>query len=419
MNFLVLKKIYAKLIPQKIRFFLGKLRIMDRFLISWFYHQNKKNVKRIKQKDKIHVLFIAMDISFWKNDSLFSLMQNHPRFSPEIFLYPKQEQNSKLKDVSIEKMKTYFQEHDFPYRLTKPDYTPDIIFCTQPYKTSNPDFLSFYKQSHSLFCYVPYAFWISYFPWGYDQLLQNICWKLFYPTELHRKTGQALALNKGKNIYITGYPLADAFLFTPIKKSSWPHDSSKTKKIIWAPHHSVSPNKYTAHSSFLQYANQMVRLAQENIDRVTIAFKPHPILKQNLYLHPEWGPEKTDYYFSLWDSMPNTFIADGDYIDLFKMSDALIHDCGSFSAEYLYTKNPCLFIGQERDDILCDFGKLAMEAHYTDKEYSPEQFLQSVVFEGNDPKHQTRIHFFNQYLIPPNNKSTSENIFDSILSELE
>ena len=37
-------------------------------------------------------------------------------------------------------------------------------------------------------------------------------------------------------------------------------------------------------------------------------------------------------------------ICDDDYISWFKHSDAMIHDCGSFRCEYLYTSKPACYL---------------------------------------------------------------------------
>ena len=94
---------------------------------------------------------------------------------------------------------------------------------------------------------------------------------------------------------------------------------------------------------------------------------------------------------------------------MFKTSDAMIHDCGSFTVEYLYVNKPILYIGNERDKILCNFGKMAMEANYTLNDFSIEEFIDTLHI---DKKNQVRTEFLQKYLIPPNNKTFSQNILD-------
>jgi hypothetical protein len=45
-------------------------------------------------------------------------------------------------------------------------------------------------------------------------------------------------------------------------------------------------------------------------------------------------------------------------------------------------------------------------------------FIDDVVLGGNDPMQEKRQAFFNQYLLPPNGKSTAQNTLDDLLASL-
>ena len=72
-----------------------------------------------------------------------------------------------------------------------------------------------------------------------------------------------------------------------------------------------------------------------------MVFKPHPMLKSKLF-RTKLGKAKTDDYFHFWETQSNTQFNDGEYIELFKQSDAMIHDSGAFLAEYIFTDKPSL-----------------------------------------------------------------------------
>ena len=418
---LALKHFYTRFFPASVRNFLGDLRIKDRIFIAYFKSRDKKLVKRLSKKETISVAFVCMDVAFWKYDKIFSLMQSHPLFDPSAILVPRPDLDAQLKGKCLEEMELYFKKKQFPYTQDIEKFKADIIFYAQPYKTSVPDSLSVYNLPNTLFCYIPYAFWVSNYRWGYDQFLHNVAWKLFYPTSIHKENAFNLALNKGENVCVTGYPLADVFLEKQSEAQRalpWSEKNDQRKKIIWAAHNSVIPNKYSDCSTFLQYADKFLDLAEKYQDQVVIAFKPHPILKHNLYLHPQWGKQRTDEYFHKWESLPNTFIATGDYIELFKQSDALMHDCGSFTAEYLYTQKPCLFIGPSRDKVYCKFGLKALDVHYSLNDCNPEDFIKDVVIDGKDPKEEKRKAFFDDYLLPPHNQTVAQNVLQELLKGL-
>ena len=44
----------------------------------------------------------------------------------------------------------------------------------------------------------------------------------------------------------------------------------------------------------------------------------------------------------------NAQMVDGRYIEVFKHSDAMIHDCGSFSLEYFYAHKPMMFLYENK-----------------------------------------------------------------------
>jgi UDP-N-acetylglucosamine 2-epimerase len=117
--------------------------------------------------------------------------------------------------------------------------------------------------------------------------------------------------------------------------------------------------------------------------------------------------------------MPNTQIEEGDYVSLFKNSNAMIHDCSSFQIEYHYTHNPALYLCddiEEHERGMNTFAKRAFELHYMgNSEQDIEQFINNVINEV-DTKRDERLSFYNENLLPPYGKTASENIINAILS---
>lgn len=133
-----------------------------------------------------------------------------------------------------------------------------------------------------------------------------------------------------------------------------------------------------------------------------------------------WGKEKTDAYYAAWANAENSTIVENDYVDLFKSSDALIHDCVSFIVEYLYVHKPVMHLntGQIKDE-LNDEAKEAYQAHYLmNRPEDIERFITEVVLKGKDTKSAEREAVYKKLLIPPNNRLVADNILDEIDSEL-
>ena len=150
---------------------------------------------------------------------------------------------------------------------------------------------------------------------------------------------------------------------------------------------------------------------------VLFSFKPHPLLKNKLDIL--WGKEKTKEYYDKWASMENTSVNEGDYIDLFLSSDAMIHDSGSFISEYLYVNKPVMrtLNEVEESEKMNDFAMECIANHYlANNEQQIEQFIQNVI-NGIDPLKEQRTKFVNEVLMP--NGSPSQNIIDDILDSID
>jgi CDP-glycerol glycerophosphotransferase (TagB/SpsB family) len=175
------------------------------------------------------------------------------------------------------------------------------------------------------------------------------------------------------------------------------------------------------YSTFLTYADLMLEIANQYKDNIQIAFKPHPILRSKLSKEEIWGKAKTDKYYHKWEILPNGHLFEGEYIDLFLTSDGMIHDCGSFLIEYLYTNNPVMYILNDDSisDRLNDIGKMALSNHYHGKNnLDIDNFLNNVILSDNDYMSNERKLFFNSIIKPPNNVTASENIFNYLESVL-
>lgn len=376
------------------------------------------------RKEKVRVVFLAMNVSMWKFDGLFRLLQKHPRFHPIVVsaMRPNESYEEQLEDQS--QMEAFFKGQGFEfYRGLNVEtgkwtpletFAPDIIFYTQPYNGITSREYFFHKQQGVLFCYLPYAFETTTEKWTYNNPYQNFAWKVFLPTHFHVSDAQSVSFIKAKNCVETGYPTADEYANTVVGESAWRKTFSNCKKIIWAPHHSIEERELYGSSSFLEYFEVMLEIAEKFKSFSVFAFKPHPMLKTRLYRM--WGAEKTDAYYSRWENLENGFFVPGSYRDLFLESDALIHDCGSFTVEYLYTGKPTMFLmRQNRTANESKFGKLAISMHYLGHSKTEvEAFIEDVVLHGSDTIKQEREKFCKEYLLPEEGRSVALNILEEM-----
>ena len=386
---------------------------------------------RKSRKKTLNVLFLAMNPDMWKYDGVFRRMKDDPRFHPIIIGATR---NSAALDIQIQeqrKMGEYFRGKGYEFVdgydeksqhwLCLRSLHPDIIFYTQPY--SNGIFSGFEFPCHfnAIFCYTPYYFQHSKSPWNWDNPLQNHCWRQYYANQYQVGICKELSRIKGANAIAAGYPLEEEIREIDKNKElcdkAWHND--KRKRVIWAPHHSITKKEFFKVSSFLDICHEMVALREKYKRDVIFAFKPHPMLQAKLY--QIWGKETTDSYYDDWANSENSFYAPGDYKALFCGSDALIHCCGSFLVEYHYTGKPVQYVYSKTRNPQ-DLGKisdLALTAHYPAHSVEDiDKFIQQVVIDGNDPMKEVRQDFAAEYLKSPNGKMFSENVVDDILHGL-
>lgn len=406
------------------------------WLHGWKYKAVERQHKRLKEKlkgrEKLNVVFMALDVALWRYQSIYELMVTDARFNPTIVLTPCIVRDA---ESDLRGLRQFFDERSIPYVDfdsekgpvdIREELHPDIIFYTQPYEyllLQEYDCRHFYDL---LLCYMPYGFWSSTGKLSYNLHFHNMAWRLYYSTNLHLKEAQKVAANRGRNVRVVGYANTDDYLkghYQQVWKTI--DDGMKRKHVIWAPHFSIIPanSAFPPRGNFLWLADMMLELAKEYADRIQIAFKPHPALLNQLYQHPDWGKERADAFYEQWRTMENTQLETGQFVDLFMTSDAMIHDSGSFAVEYHYTQKPVMFVTHDKKAVystLSEFGYKAYDLHYFGQNQDDvRHFIDDVVLGGNDPMRIQREQFYHDYLLPPSGKSVAQNVLDDIIESLD
>ena len=409
------------------------MRKIKNILLIWLIHllpiYQRIYIAYLRHK-KINVVFFASSLSQWRYQKLYNRLSQNPKFNVFIVICPCCTVSETQQKNDIKLLTNYFDVNNINYTIgesngelqnIKKEISPDILFYPQPYGGYYPDLISYKNFWYKLICYYPYAFWTAKDDWSYNLFFHNIAWKLFYPTDLHMKDAQLYSYRKGHNMEIVGYPTADDFMKKSYKDIWIPQHNHK-KRLIWAPHFTISSGGLVKQSNFLWMADLMLSLACQYSDRIQFVFKPHPRLFSELSNHIDWGEERAKEYFNLWETMENTQVETGEFVDIFMTSDAMIHDCGSFAVEYHYSENPVMYIAQNFEEQLAeknDFGRIAMNLHYVGKtKQDIIDFIENVVLNGDDPMKSQRQQFKKDYLLPPNGKTVAENTMDVLLREL-
>lgn len=167
---------------------------------------------------------------------------------------------------------------------------------------------------------------------------------------------------------------------------------NKTRKqILLCPHHTINSKELDL-SNFLKYSDLFLELPKL-YPEIDFIFRPHQLLKYNLINYR--GDEKTNKYYEKIISYPNVVYDNNqDYLETFANSDAMIHDCGSFTAEYLFTGKPCCYMLKNVDDIKRKFlpmGQKCLDNYY--KAFNKNDilnFIDNVVIKGIEPMKNQR-----------------------------
>ena len=387
-----------------------------------FYHTQKSKVSRLRQKDQIKVLYMMPCLQKWKTESLYLAMVKHPRFLPVIGVplmsadYPSESFSKYHNLLDYLNAKNYsFYELKDKNDLRR--ISPDIVFLQEAAGGGIREELLCKKYTECLYCYVSYAFETVKIPQLLNTFYQNICWQNYSESDIVIDSIRDVMDNHGRNLLYTGVPTSDQLMQPETSYINPWRNPSEKKRIIWAPHHTIDNHTQTQYSTFLMVADAMLQLSQKYSDKVQWAFKPHPALRSKL--NGLWGKEKTDQYYNYWENSDCTQFEDGEYIGLFKYSDAIIHDCGSFTVEYLYMKKPCMYLVNGENHDLNPFGEKCYNQYYFGRnEQDIEKFVINVI-NGVDSRKQEREVFFNKYLQPPHGKTASENIINAILGQEE
>lgn len=387
-------------------------------------------LKRKRQKNRIRVVFFVIFESVWKLDGVYRMMKEDDQFDPIIVVCPYSEYDDKMQLAEMRKTFVFFQSRGFNVINTYNEKTgewidvrrrikPDMVFFMSPHPITKKE----YRINNFLWtltCYVPYTFQTTFnYQTMYNRAFHQLLWKAFYPTQMHKKMAESYSRNKGRNVIVTGYPGIDKFLASSSSYESGSGSKNK-RKVIWAPHHTIEKHGQRVFlSNFLQYHEFMIELVNKYKDVLHFTFKPHPLLRPKLNDDKIWGKERTDNYFTIWEQSDICTLNEGDYQQLFEDSDALIHDCDSFMAEYLSLNKPVLFTIHDIKlvDRLNDFGKSAIGMHYhANNKQEITKFIDDVVINGKDIMAGARSLWIKSNLTPPNSTTASMNVFSFLKS---
>lgn len=392
----------------------------------------QRRALEVGRKEKIKVLFVASNLPMWRAHGLYELLMKDRRFDARVVITPFERNSIEEAKTQAAKLKAFFasrgleepnavSDDGFDLDQWFSEFNPDIMFPTQQYEQVHGNVLDLKWNMHRLLVFLPYGLPTMKHQFVYNTFFHNKFLRVYHATSLHLKSARRLMCNNAENVRIVGESDFDKFQLATSDPWKSINDGKRRKRIIWAPHFTIQGG-FIHRAGFLWLCDEMMKIARDYDDRIQIAFKPHPHLYGVLCQPDVWGKGKTDEYYRLWASMPNTQLETGDFASLFRFSDAMVHDCASFTGEYMFVKKPVMFASKDIAEIrkdADDYGAKCLDLHYIGQDVEDvRHFIDDVVLNGNDSMAQDRENFFNQYLLPPNGCSVGENLYNDLLETL-
>ena len=386
------------------------------------------SAEKIRRKDKIKVGFYFAFSSFYFGDDLYNLFAGDERFEPTLFIDTKSG-NAAINNERFQDAERFRERGINIFDLSKRTRklpAQDILFCLTPYQGAVPvPFRILNLKLTTLMVNIPYTFSVCA---ERGHILSShfvrVLWKMFFPsTLLLQETQKVSRVGMPRGLY-SGYPKMDVFFRKDADlKFDWKMTRPDAKKIIWAPHHSIT-NKGPVLATFHWNYKFMYEFAKAHPETSWVV-KTHPALPLKVVSNKIF-PSIAAYeeYLQKWDALPNAQVYMGAYYQaIFATSDAMIQDCASFVAEYQYVDKPMIYLTRDTQKFN-ELGAAVLKASYLVDGKDLDGIaatIQRVIIEGDDYKAAERKEVFDKYLNYPkvNGMSASEFIYRNIADALK
>jgi hypothetical protein len=421
---MLIKHIYKKLIPLRIREIISGnpwVENMRERRGHWLKEGRRlaDEIRRTRKPDgKIRVLFIAQRPAYWPNyASVYEAMKADPGFEVSVIAIPRK--NYGATDYSMDEYRRiveFLEQHHIPffkgYDLERSMWInplvfglPDVAFLPQPYRG-----LMAYPYEHPYlkhFCrlaIVSYGLPVINLPFAhYHSPAFSDSQFIFLESETHKALFIEQRAALSDRLFVVGHPKLDAYRGPPpTDMGLWKLPQAR-KRIIWAPHFTVTNNR-TGHtfSNFFRYFDFFWKYAHSHPD-VEFVLRPHPDLFTHMINMGLKTQAEAESYWTRFNALPNGQVYEGgDILTMFRQSDALILDSIGFLAEYAPTGNPICFLDSIRRQRLNPIGERLTHSYYAAWNADEiRSFIETVVLDGNDWRRAERLEMVQKTLYMP------------------
>ena len=312
--------------------------------------------------ERIRAVFFVANASMFPARALLDAMRRDPRFEARIAVVPdmrgiggsdpSQAMERCLADLAAnyppDAFLSIFRRPDGQWPDILAEFGADIVCHPSPYDLSDFRYNPRWCVGRPILpIYVNYGYPCTAFALPVLGLSNYAyLWKVFLEGDDSLEAYRSVSPMAGCNGVVVGDVKMDAL-------ASATRHSSPRKRVLVCPHHSVEggANNLLALSNFLRYADFFADLPAR-FPELDFLFRPHPFLFSVL-AHPKfWGPAKCAAWRERFLMHPNAaWSQGGDAVADFAASDAIIQDCSSFLAEWMFTGRPCCYMLKSKDDV--------------------------------------------------------------------
>jgi glycosyltransferase involved in cell wall biosynthesis len=350
--------------------------------------------------ERLSIGLVVNEAAKWNASSLVRAFADEERIDARLYLtsFPKKHDDEQRRRAYFAEQRRFFAAQGLPVtslhdedgalQLPIEDVEADVFFLQQPWGMKD------YPRrlvDRALTVYLHYGFMMM----ANHGMHYNIgsfhpyLWRYFAQTDGHRLMHIGHDPAMAGRITVTGYPKLDVYLEPPPSEipDAWRRtvDGEPDKRVIFAPHHALGKDNLGM-STFRWTHEVLLQLAIDN-PQIQWVYKPHPGLRDSVVRNEVMTREEYLAYECAWAELPNANVYDtGAYFGIFRTSDALITDCGSFLAEYLPSGGPIVWLTENSSVGLNKVGRSLADGYYaagsTDELLSA---FEQVIVRGDDP----------------------------------
>ena len=393
----------------------------------------KSAINYIKQKkergEQIQVAFQTYSAAQWPAEQVYRKLEVVPELDVRVVVSPLVDRDEESSVNSYKQTLEWFKSGNYNISegLNLSSYEisgwsnlggyPDVLYQLSSWFLELPKVQQFTQLPlRTLIAYIPYSMYLannsdgSYALRGvYNKESVNMMWRVYCDSNYNLERYKQYGLLQGKNVRYSGYAKMDYFYqahpfnhYELEELWSIPKgvDVAKIKKVIIAPHFTVTNSDALCYSTFQKNMWFWKYLIQKFENEVSFIFKPHPNLRwRSVQAGLFKSYKEYDDYIDWWNNRPNgKVVQDSSYLEYFATSDAMIMDSVSFLGEYLYVNKPLLFLTRP-EQVMMDIGKRVLDSYYKtpgDDYWGIEQFIRKVVLTEEDTMVSQREKIFSE-----------------------